>query len=108
MGDGDGSSGWHSFDFRDCGEFVQDSQSELRAQLCAGARSSAEGVVLDGAGAHVRLDPWKFGGDVSVEVYLKVNSSSSWTAIFDAGNGMDMTRRSNCVHTLGCKEVKEH
>lgn len=60
----------HVFDFRGCtdGSAIVDLYSNLTATAKDGAVCSSSGIELDGLGSYVDLDPWEFGGMLSIEV----------------------------------------
>ena len=65
----------HGWDFRGCvdGETVVDAAagSELQATLMNGAQCTADGVAFDGVDDYVDLDDWKWGGALTIEVYVR-------------------------------------
>ncbi|GMH57983.1 hypothetical protein TL16_g02514 [Triparma laevis f. inornata] len=86
----------HTWDFRGCntGEEVGDSSegsslvaTPLVATPMNEATCSADGISLDGSNDFINITPWKWGGTVSFEVYVKYNSFNNWSRIFDFGNG---------------------
>mmetsp|Transcript_86000 Transcript_86000/g.238225 ORF Transcript_86000/g.238225 Transcript_86000/m.238225 type:complete len:342 (-) Transcript_86000:86-1111(-) len=68
----------HAWDFCNCQADVPDTAAAegeaAVAHLERGASSSPEGVQVSRA-AHVRLDPWRFGGATSVELRLVVTKA---------------------------------
>ena len=63
----------HAWDFRACtdGVPVADAYSALEATLLDGALCSAQGVMLNGSGAHVSLNPWRKGATMTIELLVK-------------------------------------
>ncbi|GMI21657.1 hypothetical protein TeGR_g1926, partial [Tetraparma gracilis] len=61
----------HGWDFRGCTEglpVVDSSEGVLGATLMNGAACSAEGVTFDGTNDYVDIEPWEWGGAVTIEV----------------------------------------
>ena len=52
-----------------------------------GATCTAEGIVLDGNNDYVDIDDWEWGGATSFEVYVKYDTFTSFSRVFDFGSG---------------------
>ena len=83
----------HNFDFRGCttGSTITDDW-ELAAIPNNGPSCSAAGIYFDGSNDYVELDDWSWGGDISVEIYVKYASFQDWSFIFsfyDKISGVD-------------------
>jgi hypothetical protein len=81
----------HAWDFRSCTDGVpvgdKADGSDLEATLMNEATCTPEGVVLDGVDDYVDLDDWEWGGTLSFEVYVKLESVGSWAVVLCFGNG---------------------
>ena len=47
----------------------------------------AEGLVFDGKDDYVELEPWRIGGAMSVEAFVKYESFNYYSRVFDFGAG---------------------
>ena len=83
----------HNFDFRGCttGSSITDDW-ELAAIPVNGPICSATGIYFDGSNDYVELDDWSWGGDISIEIYVKYAAFQDWSYVFsfyDSISGVD-------------------
>ena len=70
----------HSWDFRGgSGSIVKDEESNLMARV-KNPKWTSQGLYFNGKDTTVTLDPWPLGGDISFEVYLAFDKSTTWRA----------------------------
>ncbi|GMH97446.1 hypothetical protein TrST_g12666 [Triparma strigata] len=79
----------HFWDFRGCttGAPVYESFQSVAATPMNGPTCSADGLSLDGNDDYVDITNFEFGGTTSIELYVKHDSFSSYSRVFDFGNG---------------------
>jgi len=76
----------HAWDFRGCDYTspVQDSIAlDLYVRSFNDAVCSPHGMVLDGTGDYMRIDPWEFGGALSFEIYVFHDELKNWGRMFE-------------------------
>ena len=82
----------HEFNFRNNvgASTIKDKYDSLIvATLYNGAVATEEGLVLDGINDFVKTTAWRFGGNMTVEMYMKLDDLNSNPSIFDFTTGTD-------------------
>ncbi|GMH78102.1 hypothetical protein TrLO_g3938, partial [Triparma laevis f. longispina] len=81
----------HFWDFRGCttGSPIIDSVAgDLTVTPMNGPICSSSGIALDGIDDYLNIDDWEWGGTMSIELYVKMDSSTnSYGRVFDFGTG---------------------
>ncbi|GMH66849.1 hypothetical protein TL16_g04526 [Triparma laevis f. inornata] len=80
----------HFWSFLGCdseSSITDSTAGDLVATPMNGASCSAEGMVMDGVDNYVDIGDWEWGGTTSFEVYVKYDSFSKDSRIFDFGSG---------------------
>lgn len=99
----------HVLDFHGCtdGTPVVDGApgSALAATAKNGPSCSAEGMAFDRVDDWVDLDGWKWGGTMSIDVYVKCGTFNSYSCVFDFGNGA--SSNSVMLYNQGTKSIIE-
>ncbi|GMH76490.1 hypothetical protein TrLO_g8186 [Triparma laevis f. longispina] len=83
----------HGWDFRNCvtGQDVLDTGDDggKTASPINGPTCSASGISLDGNNDYINInESWEWGGTTSFEVYVKYDSFTSYSQVFNFGSGV--------------------